>query len=125
MNTILKWLGDMKPASAKNKGRLLQQWVRDILLSRIKGVEQDDIISTPMGVNGPDIRLSALTRKKWPWAVECKSRAKFAVYDIISQAESHVTKGTKPLVIIKANRKEPLAVVYAKDFLEMSCQKVK
>ena len=57
--------------------------------------------------------------------VECKSRAKFAVYDIISQAESHVTKGTKPLVIIKANRKEPLAVVYAKDFLEMSCQKVK
>ena len=37
------------------------------------------------------------------------------VYDIISQAESHVTKGTKPLVIIKANRKEPLAIVYAKD----------
>ena len=75
--------------------------------------------------NGPDISLSPLARKKWPWAVECKSRAKFAVYDIISQAESHVTKGTKPLVIIKANRKEPLAIVYAKDFLEMSCQKIK
>ena len=71
MNTILKWLGDMKPASAKNKGRLLQQWVRDILLSRIKGVEQDDIKSTPMGVNGPDISLSPLARKNWPWAVEC------------------------------------------------------
>ena len=51
-----------------------------------------------------------------------QSRAKFAVYDVMSQAESHVTKNTKPLVIIKANRKEPLAIVYAKDFLEMSCQ---
>ena len=87
-----------------------------------KGVEDDDIKSTPMGVNGPDISLSPLARKKWPWAVECKSRAKFAVYDIMSQAESHVTKNTKPLVIIKANRKEPLALIYAKDFLEMSCQ---
>ena len=37
MNTILRWLKDMKPASAKNKGRLLQQWVRDILLSKLKG----------------------------------------------------------------------------------------
>ena len=43
----------MKPSSAKNKGRLLQQWVRDILLSKIGGVEDDDIKSTPMGVNGP------------------------------------------------------------------------
>jgi len=49
MSTIHKWLIDMKPASAKNKGRLLQQWVRDILLSKLKGVEDDDIKSTPMG----------------------------------------------------------------------------
>ena len=55
MSTIHKWLIDMKPASAKNKGRLLQQWVRDILLSKLKGVEDDDVKSTPMGVNGPDI----------------------------------------------------------------------
>ena len=40
----------------------------------------------------------------------------------MSQAENHVTKGTKPLVIIKGNRKEPLALIYAKDFLEISCQ---
>ena len=112
----------MKPASAKNKGRILQQWVRDILLSKIKGVENDDVKSTPMGVNGPDISLSPFARRRWPWAVECKSRAKFAIYDIMSQAESHVTEGTKPLVIIKGNRKEPLAIIYAKDFLEMSCQ---
>ena len=123
MNTILRWLKDMKPASAKNKGRLLQQWVRDKLLSRLKGVEQDDIKSTPMGVNGPDISIP-LARKKWPWAVECKSRAKFAVYDIISQAESHVTKGTKPLVIIKANQRTTSNRL-RKRFLEMSCQKAK
>ena len=113
---------EVKTSSAKNKGRLLQQWVRDILLSKLSGVEADDVKSTPMGVNGPDVSLSPLARKMWPWAVECKSRAKFAVYDIMLQAESHVTKNTKPLVIIKGNRKEPLAIVYAKDFLEMSCQ---
>jgi|TARA_R110000744_G_scaffold13582_2_gene39401 hypothetical protein len=113
----------MKPSSAKNKGRLLQQWVRDALLSRLKGVEPDDIKSTPMGVNGPDVMLSPAARRKWPWTVECKSRAAFSVYSIMDQAESSLSPDTKPVVVIKANRKEPLALIYAKDFMEMSCRK--
>lgn len=113
----------MKPASAKNKGRILQKWVRDILLSCLKSMEPDDIKSTPMGVNGPDIQLSPAARRKWPWTVECKSRATFSVYSIMDQAEKNLMKNTKPVVIIKGNRKEPLALVHAKHFLEMSCRK--
>jgi len=113
----------MKPSSAKNKGRLLQQWVRDGLLSRLKGVEPDDVKSTPMGVNGPDVMLSPAARRKWPWTVECKSRSAFSVYSIMDQAESNLSKNTKPVVIIKGNRKNPLALVYAKDFLDITCQK--
>jgi|TARA_R110002096_G_scaffold59225_3_gene148656 hypothetical protein len=113
----------MKPASAKNKGRLLQQWVRDRLLSRLKGVEPDDIKSTPMGVNGPDVMLSPAARRKWPWTVECKSRAAFSVYSIMDQAESSMPPNTRPVVILKGNRKKPLALVYAEHFLDITCQK--
>ena len=107
-------------ASAKAKGRRLQQWVRDWLRQTLPGVEDDDIQATPGGVNGPDIGLSPLARRKFPWTVECKARARVTLYDALEQAESNLMKDTKPVAIVKGDRKEPIAILYAKDFLEMS-----
>ena len=111
-------------ASAKAKGRRLQQWVRDFLRENLSGVEDDDITSTPGGVNGPDIGLSPLARRAFPWTVECKARARVGLYDALEQAESNLIDNTRPVAIYKQDRKEPIAVLYAKDFLELTaCQK--
>jgi hypothetical protein len=116
----------IKVSSAKAKGRRLQQWVRDYLHSNLKGIEKDDVTSTPGGVNGPDIGLSPLARKLFPWTVECKSRASFSVYDALEQAERNLIKSTKPIAILKGDRKQPLALVYAEDLLEiLTCSMTK
>ena len=113
-------------SSAKAKGRRLQKWVRDYLHSNLKGIEKDDVTSTPGGVNGPDIGLSPLARKLFPWTVECKSRSSFSVYDALEQAERNLIKNTKPIAILKGDRKQPLALVYAEDLLEiLTCSTIK
>ncbi len=116
----------IKVSSAKAKGRRLQQWVRDYLHSNLKGVEKDDVTSTPGGVNGPDIGLSPLARKLFPWTVECKSRSSFSVYEALEQAERNLIKNTKPVAILKGDRKQPLALLYAEDLLEiLTCSMTK
>ena len=116
----------IKVSSAKAKGRRLQQWVRDYLHSNLKGVEKDDVTSTPGGVNGPDIGLSPLARKLFPWTVECKSRSSFSVYEALEQAERNLIKNTKPIAILKGDRKQPLALLYAEDLLEiLTCSMTK
>ena len=116
----------IKVSSAKAKGRRLQQWVRDYLHSNLEGIEKDDVTSTPGGVNGPDIGLSPLARKLFPWTVECKSRSSFSVYEALEQAERNLIKNTKPVAILKGDRKQPLALVYAEDLLEiLTCSMTK
>ena len=116
----------IKVSSAKAKGRRLQQWVRDYLHSNLEGIEKDDITSTPGGVNGPDIGLSPLARKLFPWTVECKSRSSFSVYEALEQAERNLIKNTKPIAILKGDRKQPLALLYAEDLLEiLTCSMTK
>ena len=79
----------MKTASAKNKGRLLQQWVRDQILSRFPSLTIDDVRSTSMGAGGEDIQLSKAARDLFPYTVECKSNARIAVYKFYEQAQAH------------------------------------
>ena len=116
----------IKVSSAKAKGRRLQQWVRDYLHSNLEGIEKDDVTSTSGGVNGPDIGLSPLARKLFPWTVECKSRSSFSVYEALEQAERNLIKNTKPIAILKGDRKQPLALLYAEDLLEiLTCSMTK
>ena len=63
----------MKTRSAKNKGKRLQNSVRDILLETFTQLEEDDIKSTTMGESGEDIQLSPAARKLIPYAIECLS----------------------------------------------------
>lgn len=63
------------------------------------------------------MQLSPAARKVVPYQVECKNLARHAVYKHYDQAITH--GGYQPLLIIKQNRREPLAVVDAKHFFEL------
>jgi Holliday junction resolvase len=71
-----------------------------------------------MGQQGVDVQLSTNAQKLFPFAIECKSRAKQAIYADYEQAEEHA-EGTnlQPLVILKQNNKKPLVVMDATWFI--------
>ena len=100
-------------SSAKAKGRRLQQWVRDTLLKLLPSLEPDDIKSTSMGASGEDVQLSPAARKLVPISVECKARSTVGVYKFYDQALENSPPNMEPVVVIKADRKKPLAVVDA------------
>ena len=106
----------IKTQSAKAKGRKLQQWVRNVILEQNISLEEDDVKSTSMGASGEDVQLSPHARKKLPVSIECKARKSIAVYSYYSQAETNCPKDIEPVVVIKADRKKPLALVDAEFF---------
>ena len=106
-------------ASGKAKGRRFQQWVRDGILARFTDLEPDDVRSTSMGAGGEDIQLSPAARKRIPISVECKAKAKSAIYTDYTQATDNAPKGTEPVLFLKADRKKPLAIVDAEFFLSL------
>ncbi len=77
--------------TAKAKGRLGQNEIRDKILETFPDLEPDDVRSTTMGDTGEDIQLSPAARKKIPITIEVKRRksALKTVYDYIEQAEAH------------------------------------
>ena len=64
----------MKTASKKAKGRKLQDFVRDTLLTCFDSLEEDDIKSAIMGESGEDIKLSPAARRAIPYSFECKNQ---------------------------------------------------
>jgi hypothetical protein len=107
----------MKPASAKQKGRLFQQWIRDLLLHHNPELQPDDVRSTSMGNGGEDIQLSPAARQKFPHQIECKSRASFALYTDYKQAQAHGKH--EAILFIKANNKKPLAILDAEYLVQL------
>jgi hypothetical protein len=69
-----------------------------------------------MGAGGEDVQLSPAARKVYPFSIECKSRAKMAVYQDYVQAASHGPH--EPVVVIKQNGCKPLVVVDAEYFFK-------
>jgi hypothetical protein len=69
----------MKTRSAKNKGKRLQNDVRDLILETFKELEPDDVRSTTMGDSGEDVLLSPAARKLFPFSVECKNQEKLNI----------------------------------------------
>lgn len=108
----------MKPQSAKAKGRTLQKYVRDKILALFPKLEPDDVRSTSMGAGGEDIQLSPAARKLFPFSVECKSIKKSATYGLYDQAVANAGKHT-PLLVLKINRRKPLAILDLDDFLKL------
>ena len=108
----------MKTRSAKNKGKRLQNSVRDILLETFDTLEPDDIKSAVMGDSGEDIQLSPAARKLIPYAFECKNQEKLNIWSSLEQAEENAQKG-KPILIFKRNRSKTYAVLQLEDFIEL------
>lgn len=109
----------MKPASAKAKGRNLQQRVRDSILVKYPDLEPGDVRSTGMGQSGNDIQLSPAAQKKFPFGIECKNIASFSGYKFLKQAEDGKDKDMIPIAVVKANHKQPMVLMYLDDFMEV------
>ena len=97
----------MKARSAKNKGKRLQNQVRDLILQQL---EEDDVRSTTMGDSGEDVLLSPAARKLFPFSVECKNQEKLNIWSSLEQAENNSGSHT-PLLIFKRNRTKTYAVL--------------
>ena len=105
----------MKTRSRKAKGRRLQNWVRDELLSLFTTLSDDDIYCSIMGESGADVKFSPNAQKVLPYSIECKNKETFkGIYDIIKQAQSNAKKNQVPLGVIKMNNFEPLAILDAR-----------
>lgn len=106
----------MKPQSAKAKGRKLQQTVRDAVIKAFPGLTDRDVRSTGMGQAGDDLQLSEKAFSFFPYAVECKNLAKVVVYKWFEQ---RIPKEGNTLLVVKANQKEPLAIITLAHFMEL------
>lgn len=110
----------MISASRRSKGRVLQQMVRDLLLAAEDTLGPRDIESTAMGVNGADVKLSTAAFSHYPFSVECKNVAAFQGFTYYAQAQEHSDKdGGIPMVVVKANRQNPLVMMDLEDFIDL------
>ena len=78
----------MKTQSAKAKGRRLQQWFRDLLVSKL-GIHKEDIESRSMGAGGEDLIMARSARQKFPYSIECKNQEKINIWESYKQANEN------------------------------------
>ena len=117
----------MKTKSAKAKGRRLQDWVRNKLIKLIDNKVythlDEEIKPAIMGEHGADVKLSSKVHHLFPFSIECKNQEKYsAIYNAIDQARNH--SRYPPIVFLKMNRREPLVVLEAEQFLGDYFEKV-
>ena len=105
--------------SAKAKGRLGQQEIRDKLLETFPEFEKDDIQSAIMGDTGADIKLSPKARKRLPLAIEVKRRKgeMKTVYSYIEQAVSHGTG--EPVVFYRSDHRPWVVMVGLQHYMDL------
>ena len=108
----------MKPRSAKNKGKRLQNQVRDLILEKFNSLESDDVRSITMGESGEDILLSPAARKLFPFSTECKNQEKINIWSSLEQAETNSGNHT-PIVIFKRNRSKTYVALEFEKLLEL------
>ena len=107
----------MKTQSAKSKGRRLQQWIRDLLIEKLK-IHPEDIESRSMGAGGEDLIMARAARKSFPYSVECKNQEKINIWEAYKQAEDN-SKDYEPIVVLKRNNQKPLILVDAEYFVNL------
>ena len=107
----------MKTSSAKQKGRKLQQWMRDLLIEKL-GVLPEDIESRSMGSQGEDLIMARAAREKFPLSIECKNQEAVNVWKSYEQASENSGE-YEPVLVIKRNKSKPLVVIDAEYFVSM------
>lgn len=110
----------MKTASAKQKGRLLQKHVRDLIFTTFRHLSGNDVVSTSMGAGGVDVKLSPEAVKVFPYAVECKNQESLSLWAAWKQCvENASQEALNPLLVVKRNKQEPLAILEFKHFMSL------
>ena len=108
----------MKSRSAKNKGKRLQNNIRDLLLETFNQLEPDDVRSAIMGEQGEDIKLSPAARRLIPYSFECKNQEALNIWSSLEQAETN-SGDYDPVLIFKRNRSKTYAVINIEKFIEL------
>ena len=109
----------MKARSAKNKGRKLQNLVRDRLrFVYTEILETNDIESQVMGMSGEDIVLSPAAKRVIPYSFECKNQERLNLWSSLEQAESNC-EDRQPVLIFKRNRSKIYATIEFEHFIKL------
>jgi len=105
--------------SAKAKGRLGQQEIRDKLLESFPHFEKDDIKSAIMGDTGADIQFSPQARKRLPLSIEIKRRKNElkTVYTYIEQAVKHNTG--EPVVFYRSDYRPWVVMIGLEHYMDL------
>lgn len=112
----------MKPASAKAKGRLLQQHVAKLIVNSFFGLDEADVVSRPMGSGGADLMMSPFAQRTFPVSTECKNVRTHPGPAALEQAAYNAYPGTIPVVAWKPPRKgmeETLAILKYVDLIRL------
>lgn len=107
----------MKTQSAKAKGRRFQQWVRDVLIEKLK-IHPEDIESRSMGAGGEDLIMARAARESFPYSIECKNQEALNVWKSYEQSEAN-SGDYEPILFIKRNNQKPLVVIDAEYFVNL------
>jgi len=107
----------MKTSSAKQKGRKLQQWMRDLLIKKLD-IHPEDLESRSMGSQGEDLIMARAAREKFPLSIECKNQESVNVWKSYEQAAENSGE-YEPVVVIKRNKSKPLVLIDAEYFVSM------
>ena len=108
----------MKNQSGKNKGRRLQQWIVNTILDRFTGLDPDDVTSRSMGCGGEDVLMSPKARGKFGFSIEAKNTERLNLHRAYAQCVENSKDLYEPLLIVKKNHSNPLAVVDAEWFIK-------
>ena len=115
----------MKARSAKNKGRKLQNLVRDRLRSVFtETLETNDIESQVMGMSGEDIVLSPAAKRVIRYSFECKNKERLDLWKSLEQAENN-SQDRVPVLVFKRNRTKVYVAFEFDHFIEMIDEKQK
>jgi hypothetical protein len=118
---MVKFKKRITVASAKGKGRRLQQWTAKKIseLLDLPWGSEEQIASREMGQAGTDIRLVADAKELFPWSVECKNTESWGVPSFIKQAKENQLPGTDWLVVMTKNHHENIVVLDAEVFFDI------
>lgn len=78
-----------------------------------------------MGASGTDILLSAKALEVFPFSIECKCQEKLNLWDAWEQTKENSTPDQFPLLIVRKNHTEALAIVDAEFFFRFVAEAVK
>lgn len=109
----------MKTRSAKDKGRRLQNIVKETFREAYPEVSED-IHSAVMGESGVDIKLSEAAKLQIPFDIECKWVERLNLREAYDQSRKNL-QGEKriPIVIHKKNRQDILVTLSFEDFMRI------